>query len=97
MVFKRYLGSLHKVFEAFSGKHVLPGDERWMGFDEFIDLLETSGLISDRFPKQSARPCFVQSTMTVVNEMTTTAYTEMHFVEFLEMVRFLYLGIDTLV
>ena len=87
LVYRQYLPQIDALFDKFSGRFTLPGDEPWMSFQEYMDMVIVSGLTSEEgFSKTAARPCFVNAMMVVENELTTTAHKQMTRVEYYEAV-----------
>ena len=84
MVYKAYRQILDAVYQRFSVRKSKPGQPKFMCQEEFMDLCNQAGLVSDLLVARDVGACFCLAQMTEIDEVTSTKHTEMSFVEFLE-------------
>ena len=56
--------AISALYARYSGKYALPGAPRYMSMDEFILLIQESGVISDSFGEREISPIYSMSMMT---------------------------------
>ncbi len=76
--------AIKKIYERFSGKYALPGAPQYMSSDEFLDLIEVIGVISDHFGQREILPIFNCSMMTQKDELGSDRHINMTLIEFIE-------------
>ncbi|CAI2365652.1 unnamed protein product [Moneuplotes crassus] len=83
-VFKRYMPAIKKVYEKFSGRFALPGATKYMSSEEFFDLIDIIGVVSDDFGQREISPIFNCSMMTQKDELESDRHINMTLIEFIE-------------
>ncbi len=63
-VVKRNMLSIKLVFQRYSGRLSLPGQQKFMSLQEFSDLVLDSGVVNERFGEREIKPIFSVSMMT---------------------------------
>ena len=84
VVYTRFFDNAKRIYEKFSGKYVQPGSKPSMSHEEFVSILERSGLLNEHFANREAIPLFNLSMMTNIEETAKDRHLNMSFVEFLE-------------
>jgi hypothetical protein len=72
------------LYKKFSGRKSMPGQKSFMSIEEFRDICNGAGLVTDTFSTREIDVCFYQAMMTQVDELFCKRHTEMNYVEFLE-------------
>ena len=78
--------NMRNLYDAYSGKHSKPGEEKFMCSDEFLKLFSDSGIQSDLFGAKELGIIFNLSMMTQVDELSSDRHYRMTFDEFIEAV-----------
>eukprot|EP00344_Euplotes_crassus_P009497 CAMPEP_0197018714 /NCGR_PEP_ID=MMETSP1380-20130617/80267_1 /TAXON_ID=5936 /ORGANISM="Euplotes crassus, Strain CT5" /LENGTH=104 /DNA_ID=CAMNT_0042445985 /DNA_START=622 /DNA_END=933 /DNA_ORIENTATION=+ len=68
-VFKRYMPAIKKIYEKYCGRFALPGAPKYMSSEEFFDLIDKIGVVSDDFGQREILPIFNCSMMTQIDEL----------------------------
>ena len=81
---KSRLPFLKDIFKRYSGKETLPGEQKFMSMNEFIDLVTSSGVVDDNFGAREIGTMYNMAMMTQVDEINKDRHYQMRFIEFLE-------------
>lgn len=52
------------LYAKFSGKYSLPGQQKYVSLDEFVEMVTCSGVVDDTFGSREIGPLFNLSMMT---------------------------------
>lgn len=75
---------LENLYTLYSGRNTAPGQKPFMSLEEFRQICNEGGLVSDSFAAREIDFCFYVSISTQTDELTKKRHTEMNFTEFLE-------------
>jgi hypothetical protein len=84
LALKRQYKTLLKLYEKYSGRYAVPGAPKFVSPQEFVKMVEDSGVISDHFPFKEIFPIWNLSMMTQVDEINYDRHMNMNFSEFVE-------------
>eukprot|EP00347_Sterkiella_histriomuscorum_P006983 403350697 len=84
IVFKRNMKIVQALYTKYSGKYAMPGQPKYMSLDEFIEMVNQSGIIDETFGAREVSPLYNISMMTQKNELDFDRHYNMILVEFLE-------------
>jgi hypothetical protein len=76
---------LDHLFKSFGGKNKKPGERQYIMADEFDQMWQYSGLVSDDFGPRDAYINFNASMMSQIDELESDRHVKASFVEFIEM------------
>mmetsp|Transcript_6402 Transcript_6402/g.5505 ORF Transcript_6402/g.5505 Transcript_6402/m.5505 type:complete len:168 (+) Transcript_6402:539-1042(+) len=76
--------AIKRIYDKFSGKYAMPGAVKYMSSDEFLELIETVGIVNDDFGQREILPIFNCSMMTQKDELESDRHINMTLIEFIE-------------
>lgn len=76
--------AIKKIYAKFSGRFALPGAQKYMSSEEFYDLIDRLGVVSDDFGQREISPIFNCSMMTQKDELDSDRHINMTLIEFIE-------------
>jgi hypothetical protein len=83
-LYKSHFPIFDCIYKNFGCHYLKPGDKPFMMVDEFENLMQTAGLIDDKFVGRDCNISFNASMMTQVNELDKDRHLKATFIEFLE-------------
>jgi hypothetical protein len=82
--YKRFQKVLTALYTKYSGRYALPGAQKYMSLDEFMEMIINSGIVDDSFGTREISPLFNLSMMTQKNELDFDRHYNMIPVEMIE-------------
>lgn len=61
---KKNLSTLKDIYKRYSGREALPSDPKFMSLNEFVDLINISGVVDETFGAREIGVIFNISMMT---------------------------------
>ncbi|OMJ79651.1 hypothetical protein SteCoe_20271 [Stentor coeruleus] len=72
------------IFDIYSGRKAKPGEKKYMLVEDFLNLCQNHGLMSETFNIRHATLCFHMALMTHVDEISGIIHTEATKIEFVD-------------
>ena len=72
------------LYAKYSGKLALPGSQRFMSLEEFVQMVSEAGVVDDNFGTREIGPMFNLAMMTQKNELDYDRHFNMTMPEFIE-------------
>ena len=69
IIYKRYMPAFKKIYEKHSGRLALPGAKKFVCMDEFYEMINDTGVVSDSFGQREIGVIYTMSMMTQVDEI----------------------------
>jgi len=83
-VLKKYLPIIKELFKRYSGKYALPGKPKFVSMDEFIQMVNDTGVVDETFGAREIGILYNLSMFTQVDEIDEDRHTRMFLDEFMD-------------